>query len=84
MRHPPNRLQQFGKRGLKPAEASRKQQAQQVGLLEIADRRRGEPAQPLGLHGAIGQPRNEFVADAVQGTTVDHGHALDPNILFSM
>ena len=84
MRHAPNRFQQFGKRRLNAAEPGRQQQSKQVRLLELAHRGRGQPAQPLGLLGALGQPRDEFVGDPVQWAAIDHGHGVDRNILFSM
>ena len=80
----PNRLQQLGKRRLNTAEPGRQQQPKQVGLLELADRGRGQPAQSFGLLGPLGQSRDKFVGDPVQWAAVDHGHALDLNILFSM
>jgi hypothetical protein len=68
---------------LNTAEPGREQQPNQVGLLELGDSRRGQTAHPLGLVSAFGQPRDEFVGDAVH-RAIDHGHAADRNILFCM
>lgn len=72
MSHEPNRLQQFGKRRMKAAEPVGQQQPKQVGLPELADRRGGQPAQPLRLVGAFGQSCDEFVGDPVHRATVTY------------
>ncbi len=82
VRHPPNRLQQFGKRRLQAAEPGGQQQPEQLGLPELGDGGRGQPAQPLSLLGALGQAGHEFVGDPVRRASVDRGHGADRTILF--